>query len=82
MRKNKEQPCKDLRYVLTGNFKSTNNRDDIKKLILDLGGSVTGSVSGKTNVLIHGHILEDGREPHESRKYKQASEKGVMITNE
>lgn len=78
----KSTPCKGLRYVLTGNFNCTSNREDIKKMIIELGGAVTGSVSGKTNVLLHGHILEDGREPHESRKYKQALEKGVLITNE
>lgn len=39
-------------------------------------------MSGKTDVLLHGHILEDGRQPKESNKHKKAEEKNVMIIDE
>ena len=47
---------------MTGNFKCTNDRDEIKQMILNYGGRVTSGVSGKTTLLLHGHELEDGRE--------------------
>lgn len=67
---------------MTGNFKCTSNREEIKAVIIRLGGQVTTGVSGKTNVLLHGYILEDGREVHESRKYKQAMQKNTLIVDE
>lgn len=79
---NPEKPCKDLKYVMTGNFKTTNNRDDIKKLITDLGGKVTGQVSGQTNVLLYGFELEDGRDPSEGNKYKKAQSSKTLIVSE
>lgn len=71
-----------MKYVLTGEFHCVSNRDDIRKLIEDLGGKVTTGVSGVTNVLLHGYKLEDGREPHESKKYKNALEKKTLILSE
>lgn len=47
-------------------------RDTLEKIIKENGGKVTGSVSGKTNYLIIGEVLEDGRAVEEGRKYKAA----------
>ena len=38
---------------------------------------MTGSVSSRTTILLHGELLEDGRPYNEGRKYKQAVEKNV-----
>lgn len=34
--------CDGFRYCLTGKFKCTSDRGNIKKIIEDLGGKVTG----------------------------------------
>lgn len=46
-------------------------RDIASDLIKMLGGRVTGSVSGKTDYLVCGSILEDGRAVEEGSKYKK-----------
>lgn len=43
----------DMRFVLTGTL-SQLKRNDAKKIITQLGGSVIGSVSGKTDVVVYG----------------------------
>lgn len=43
---------------------------------------MTSAVSGRTNYLIYGHILEDGRETKESSKYKKAESLGTKRLNE
>lgn len=43
---------------------------------------MTGSISKKTSYLVHGSILEDGRPPSESSKYKKAKELGTKILSE
>lgn len=50
-------------------FNCVSDRKDVKKAIENLGGRVTSAISGKTNVLLHGYKLEDGREVTESSKY-------------
>jgi len=40
---------------------------------------VTSAVSGKTNYLIAGFKLEDGREVFSSARYQKAEKKGVKI---
>ena len=67
--------------MLTGVFEAI-TRDEISDLIKNKGGKCTGSVSGKTNYLIAGAKLEDGREACESNKYKNAVAKGVPILTE
>lgn len=42
-----------MRFVLTGTL-SEMGRSDAKKIIESLGGSVTGSVSSRTSVVVHG----------------------------
>jgi DNA ligase (NAD+) len=37
-------------------------REEIENIIVRLGGRNTGSISGKTDYLIAGHKLEDGRQ--------------------
>jgi replication factor C subunit 1 len=69
-----------LTFVMTGVFSI--DRDKMTDLIKSLGGRTTGSVTGKTNYLLTGSILEDGRNVWESSKYKKAKEKGVKLMNE
>ena len=54
--------CLDgLTIVVSGVFQSV-TRDQIENMVTEYGGRKTGSVSGKTNYLIVGHKMEDGRE--------------------
>lgn len=50
--------------------------------IIDKGGFSKSAVSGKTDYLIIGSKLEDGREVTEGRKYRMAKEKGTKILTE
>ena len=58
--------------VLTGNF-SICSRDKLEEILKENGAKVTGQVSGKTNYLICGGILEDGREVTLGNKFKTAT---------
>ena len=60
-----------ITFVFTGNMTDL-NRDDAVELVKTLGGRVTTAVSGKTNYLVVGPILEDGRDYKEGSKYKKA----------
>ena len=60
-------------FVLTGTLNDF-TRTQVKKLIIKLGGRVTGSVSKKTDYLVI------GKEP--GSKYQKAQELGVNIINE
>ena len=70
-----------LTIVVTGEFE-TISRSDLEKFIKDKGGKSPGSVSGKTNYLIAGSKLEDGRDVSETKKYKEAEKKGIKIYTE
>ena len=51
---------------------------------MNLGARVTSAVSSKTNVLIHGEYLEDGRKYTEGKKYQMAKKiklKFIQIKN-
>eukprot|EP00986_Skeletonema_menzelii_P001422 scaffold378_cov131-Skeletonema_menzelii.AAC.3 len=50
------------------------SRDNATDIIKILGGRVTTSVSSKTDYLVAGNILEDGREVVEGSKYKKCLE--------
>lgn len=50
--------------------------------IISKGGFSKSAVSGKTNYLLIGSKLEDGREVTEGRKYRMAIEKKTEILNE
>mmetsp|Transcript_49385 Transcript_49385/g.55895 ORF Transcript_49385/g.55895 Transcript_49385/m.55895 type:complete len:1157 (+) Transcript_49385:190-3660(+) len=58
-------------FVFTGNMDEL-GRDDAIDLVKILGGRVTGAVSGKTNYLVVGAVLEDGRDYKEGSKYRKA----------
>mmetsp|Transcript_2927 Transcript_2927/g.5901 ORF Transcript_2927/g.5901 Transcript_2927/m.5901 type:complete len:1033 (-) Transcript_2927:1558-4656(-) len=59
-------------FVFTGVMDNL-NRDDAIDLVKTLGGRVTTAVSGKTNYLVVGPVLEDGRDYKEGSKYKKAT---------
>ena len=70
-----------LTIVVTGVFCAI-SREKIAELITNYGARNTGSVSGKTDYLIAGHKLEDGREVTQGSKYSAAKGKGVPILSE
>ena len=72
-----EGPLSDETIVITGEFDI--KRDELTNLLKSLGARVTGSVSSRTTILLHGETLEDGRPVNEGRKYKQAKEKNIQI---
>merc|ERR1739838_682267 len=61
-----------IAVVFTGVFEAK-ERSAIENEARSLGVLVRGSVSGKTNYLVHGKQLEDGRSYEEGKKYKEAS---------
>ena len=70
-----------LNFVVSGIFDAI-SRDGLEKFIEDKGGKKTGAVSGKTNYLIVGHKMEDGREVSQGGKYKSAKAKNIPIYTE
>lgn len=77
-------PLSGMNIVLTGLFTCVggDNKEALIEVIKILGGRSTGSVSGKTSMLIGGYQLPDGRETNQSNKYKAAKEKKVKILTE
>ena len=57
-------------------------REKLETWTNEHGGKTTGSVSGKTDILIIGKKLEDGREVDQGNKYKTAKQKGTTIYDE
>lgn len=58
------------------------HRDDAVEMVKILGGRVTGNVSSKTDYLVAGEILEDGRPTDQGSKYKRAvTEPNVALVN-
>ena len=70
-----------LTIVVSGIFQGI-TRDEVENTIKRFGGKCTGSISGKTDYLIAGFKLEDGREVSSSGKYRKAKEKGTPIIDE
>ena len=68
--------CAGMTFVITGNVHIFANRAAFKKYVEAEGGSVAGSVSGKTNFLVN-----NDRESTSS-KNKKAAELGVPILSE
>ena len=60
-----------LTIVVTGVFEII-SRDDLVAFIKEKGGKNTSAVSGRTDYLIAGHKLEDGRDATSSGKYRGA----------
>ena len=54
-------------------------KEYLKVILLNLGAKVTTAISNKTDILIHGETLEDGRKYNLGRKYKMAKAKKVKI---
>ena len=65
-----------LSFVITGSLNHFSNRNDLKELIEQRGGKVTGSVTSKTTCLINNDIASS------SSKNKKAKELGVPILSE
>ena len=74
-------PLTGKTFVITGLLKDY-NRDALTDLIKEYGGKVTGSVSKRTTYLVHGHVLEDGRDFTLGKKYTKALEIGTRILDE
>lgn len=63
-------------FVVTGSLNHFSNRDELKALIENAGGKVSGSVSSKTNFLINNDIMSS------STKNKKAKDLGIPIITE
>jgi replication factor C subunit 1 len=70
-----------LTFVVTGEFDCI-SRDNVEAMIERFGGRYVTGVSGKVNYLVVGRVLQDGRPPETSKKYRDAEDKGVKILRE
>lgn len=70
------QTLTGMHFVITGSLNHYANREELKELIEQKGGKVTGSVTGKTTCLINNDILSA------SSKNKKAKELQVPILTE
>mmetsp|Transcript_37669 Transcript_37669/g.120845 ORF Transcript_37669/g.120845 Transcript_37669/m.120845 type:complete len:770 (+) Transcript_37669:188-2497(+) len=72
-------PLEGLTFVFTG-ILETMSRDEAKDLARSKGAKVTGAVSGRTDYLVGGPVLDkDGRKLEEGAKYRDAIERGVNV---
>eukprot|EP00917_Polyrhabdina_sp_WS-2016_P026073 GHVP01056048.1.p2 GENE.GHVP01056048.1~~GHVP01056048.1.p2 ORF type:complete len:882 (+),score=181.99 GHVP01056048.1:5348-7993(+) len=60
-----------MKFCVTGAFEST-TREDVEENVKRFGGQVMSAVSSRTDYLVAGSVLEDGRAVEESGKYKKA----------
>ena len=77
----KRQVLAGMTMVVSGVFNEI-SRDKLEMMVSDYGARCTGSVSGKTDYLIIGYKLEDGREVTQGGKFKAATKKGTNIIDE
>ena len=63
-------------FVITGSLEYYKNRDELKEVIENLGGKVSGSVSAKTTALINNDIESS------SSKNKKAKSLNIPILTE
>lgn len=70
------QTLSGLVFVITGSMEEFGNRNELKDIIEQKGGKVTGSVTSKTNVLINNDVSSA------SSKNKKAKELGIPIITE
>ena len=70
------QTLAGMSFVVTGSLAHYENRNELKDIIEQKGGKVTGSVTGKTTCLINNDIASN------SSKNKKAKELGVPILSE
>ena len=73
---NQVMDMEGLQFVITGSVNHFANRKEVKELIEQHGGKVTGSVTGKTSYLINNDNLS------RSSKNKKANELGIPIISE
>ncbi|MEY8426620.1 NAD-dependent DNA ligase LigA [Lachnospiraceae bacterium 46-15] len=71
-----EQVFAGMNFVITGSVQHYSNRNELKALIEEKGGKVTGSVTSKTNYLINNDAASS------SSKNKKAKELGIPIISE
>ncbi len=71
-----EQDLAGKTFVITGSLNHFANRDELKKLIEDRGGKVSGSVSAKTSYLINNDVMSS------SSKNKKAKSLEIPIISE
>lgn len=76
-----EEALFELIFVLTGVFEGI-SREQLHDFIISKGGYSKSAVSGKTDYLLTGSKLEDGREVTEGSKYRAAVQKKTKILNE
>ena len=74
--RNEEQQFAGMNFVITVSVNHFANRKEVKELIEQRGGKVTGSVTGKTNYLINNDVNST------SSKNKKARELKVPIISE
>ncbi len=65
-----------MNFVITGSVEHFANRNEVKTVIEERGGKVTGSVTGKTNYLINNDTTSN------SSKNKKAKELNIPIISE
>lgn len=70
------QPFAGMNFVVTGSVQHFANRGELKALIEEKGGKVTGSVTSKTAYLINNDVSSG------SSKNKKAKELGIPIISE
>ena len=70
------QTLSGLSFVITGSLEKFASRSDLKEVIEQKGGKVTGSVTGKTTCLINNDVASN------SSKNKKAKELGIPILSE
>ena len=71
-----KQSLSGINVVITGSLEHFSSRTILKNIIENMGGKVTGSVTGKTNYLINNDVSSG------SSKNKKAKELGVTIVSE
>ncbi len=71
-----KQSFEGITFVITGSVHHYANRNEIKAVIEEKGGKVTGSVTSKTNYLINNDTTSS------SSKNKKAKELGIPILSE
>jgi replication factor C subunit 1 len=75
--------CLDgYKIAFTGVMGEFLSRPDLEALVLQYGGKVAQSISGKTTFLVASPTLEDGRDSTSSMKYRTAVDKKVKIVTE
>ena len=72
----REQSLQGKIFVITGSLQHFANRNELKERIEELGGKVTGSVTGKTDYLINNDTASG------SSKNRKARELGVPVISE